>query len=144
MPPVDLLQLLEAAPPGTLVIIDGNNFLYSQSPRYGCHRDADFPGPAHQEALIAHVCEVSDTRPDLFIDLWFDHPEAKIQALTERLRVMQSGGKGKDRADRAILRFLAERQADPSDPPPILLTLDKGLHKRGRRYKAWRPAALTA
>lgn len=142
MPPVDLLMLVDAAPPCTRVIIDGNNFLYSQSPRYGDHLAEGFPGDAHQAALIQHAIEVAGARADLLFDLWFDHPVASEAQLRPNLRLLHSGGKGKDRADRAILKFLHEREPDPAAPPPMLLTLDKGLHKRGRRHRAYRPAEM--
>jgi hypothetical protein len=128
----DLDVLAQSAARDLLVIIDGNNFLFIQSPRYGDYREPDFPGDAHQERLIADVLALLDTRPDLAVDLWFDNPVPAIDQRSERLRVIQSGGKGKNRADRAILAFLKQHKNTPDYRPYLLITQDKKLRKRGR------------
>jgi hypothetical protein len=128
----DLDGLAQSAAQGLLVIIDGNNFLFTQSPRYGDYREPGFPGDAHQERLIADVLVLLDRRPDLSVDLWFDNPVPAIDQRAARLRVLQSGGKGKNRADRAILGFLKQHKDAPDPSPYLLITQDKKLRKRGR------------
>jgi hypothetical protein len=128
----DLDGLAQSAATGVLVIIDGNNFLFMQSPRYGDYREPGFPGHGHQERLIADVLVLLEQRPDLSVDLWFDNPTPGVDQRAERLRVIQSGGKGKNRADRGILTFLKQQKADPDSRPYLLITQDKKLRKRGR------------
>ena len=128
----DLNALAQSAAPGVLVIIDGNNFLFMQSPLYGDYREPGFPGPDHQEKLIAHVLAFLDRRPDLSADLWFDNPTPGVEQRSERLKVIQSGGKGKNRADRGILTFLKQHKASDDSRPYLLITQDKKLKKRGR------------
>jgi hypothetical protein len=127
----DLDCLAQSAAQDLLVIIDGNNFLFTQSPRYGDYREPGFPGDAHQERLIADVLALLDRRPDLAVDLWFDNPVPAIDQRSERLRVIQSGGKGKNRADRTILAFLKQHKDAPAPRPYLLVTQDKKLRKRG-------------
>ncbi len=126
----DLDALAQNAAPGVLVIIDGNNFLFMQSPLYGDYREPGFPGPDHQEKLIAHVLAFLDRRPDLSVDLWFDNPTQGVEQRSEGLRVIQSGGKGKNRADRGILAFLKQHKASDDSRPYLLITQDKKLKKR--------------
>ncbi|MEO5368026.1 MAG: mS29 family ribosomal protein [Magnetococcus sp. WYHC-3] len=128
----DLDSLAQSAAPGVLVIIDGNNFLFMQSPHYGDYRQPGFPGHEHQEKLIEHVLDLLDRRPDLSVDLWFDNPTPGVDQRAERLRVIQSGGKGKNRADRGILAFLKQHKDAPDHRPYLLITQDKKLRKRGR------------
>ena len=128
----DLYALAQNAAPGVLVIIDGNNFLFMQSPLYGDYREPGFPGPDHQEKLIAHVLAFLDRRPDLSVDLWFDNPTQGVEQRSEGLRVIQSGGKGKNRADRGMLAFLKQHKASDDSRPYLLITQDKKLKKRGR------------
>ena len=127
----DLDALAQSTAPGVLVIIDGNNFLFMQSPRYGDYREPGFPGPNHQEKLIAHVLAFLDRRPDLSVDLWFDNPIPGVEQRSARLKVIQSGGKGKNRADRGILAFLKQHKASDDSRPYLLITQDKKLKKRG-------------
>jgi hypothetical protein len=129
---IDLAGLAQTAAPDLLVIIDGNNFLFTQSPRYGDYREPGFPGHVHQERLIVDVLALIQQRPDLTVDLWFDNPTPAIDQRSERLRVIQSGGKGKNRADRAILAFLKQHRDAPVPRPYLLITQDKKLRKRGR------------
>jgi hypothetical protein len=128
----DLYGLAQKAAPGVLVIIDGNNFLFMQSPLYGDYREPGFPGPDHQEKLIAHVLAFLDRRPDLSVDLWFDNPTQGVEQRSEGLRVIQSGGKGKNRADRGIVAFLKQHKASDGSRSYLLITQDKKLKKRGR------------
>ena len=128
----DLDCLAQSAAQDLLVIIDGNNFLFTQSPRYGDYREQGFPGDTHQERLIADVSALLDRRPDLAVDLWFDNPVPEVDQRVTRLRVIQSGGKGKNRADRAILAFLKQHKNAPGHRPYLLITQDKKLRKRGR------------
>ena len=128
----DLNALAQSAAPGVLVIIDGNNFLFMQSPLYGDYREPSFPGHDHQEKLITHVLVLLDRRPDLSVDLWFDNPIPGVEQRSERLRVIQSGGKGKNRADRGILAFLRQHKASDASRSYLLITQDKKLKKRGR------------
>ena len=128
----DLDGLVQSAATGVLVIIDGNNFLFMQSPRYGDYREPGFPGHGHQERLIADVLVLLEQRPDLSVDLWFDNPAPGVDQRTDRLRVIQSGGKGKNRADRGILAFLKVHKSTPNPRPYLLITQDKKLKKRGR------------
>jgi hypothetical protein len=130
----DLAGLVQTAAQDLLVIIDGNNFLFTQSPRYGDYREPGFPGDAHQERLIADVLALLDRRPDLAVDLWFDNPVPAIDQRGTRLRVIQSGGKGKNRADQAILAFLKRHKDSPDPRPYLLITQDKKLKKRGQAY----------
>lgn len=147
--------------PAGLLIIDGNNYLYRQSPLYGSHLEADFPGQAHREALVADakdaLASVSSlgSRPFLDarsavgatasslaelpaprIDLWFDGPEFEVLHPAPGLRVIYSGGRGKDRADRGILEFLRSHITVRAVAATLLLTKDKGLGKRARRWVA--------
>jgi hypothetical protein len=128
----DLDTLAQNAAQGVLVIIDGNNFLFMQSPLYGDYREPGFPGHDHQEKLIGHVLALLDRRPDLSVDLWFDNPTPGVEQRSARLRVIQSGGKGKNRADRGILAFLKSRQERGEEGPLVLLTEDRTLLKRSR------------
>ena len=128
----DLDGLAQSAATGVLVIIDGNNFLFMQSPRYGDYREPGFPGHGHQERLIAEVLVLLEQRPDLSVDLWFDNPAPGVDQRTDCLQVIQSGGKGKNRADRGILAFLKQHKGDPDSRPHLLITQDKKLRKRGR------------
>ena len=128
----DLDALAHSTAPGVLVIIDGNNFLFMQSPLYGDYREPGFPGHVHQEKLITHVLALLDRRPDLSVDLWFDNPTPGFEQRSARLKVIQSGGKGKNRADRGILAFLKQHKASDGNRPYLLITQDKKLKKRGR------------
>ncbi len=66
------------------------------------------------------------------VDLWFDNPTQGVEQRSEGLRVIQSGGKGKNRADRGILAFLKQHKASDDSRPYLLITQDKKLKKRGR------------
>ncbi len=66
------------------------------------------------------------------VDLWFDNPTPGVEQRSELLRVIQSGGKGKNRADCGILAFLKQHKASDDSRPYLLITQDKKLKKRGR------------
>ncbi len=133
--PADLRALLSALAPAGLLIIDGNNFLYRQSPRYGSHAELDFPAPRHRQALIEDAADAVRAQcAGARLDLWFDGPEFRCEHPVDGLRVIDSGGKGKDRADRRILDFLRTEVTVRSLSSSVLLTHDKGLAKRARRW----------
>lgn len=135
----ELERIVCEAPQGILIILDGNNFLFAQSPLYGDYREEGFPGESHQQALLSAVMEALRPRSDLLVDLWFDHPVHSVVQVTSQIRLIQSGGRGKNRADRGILAFVQARRENNPDAPYWLVTKDKKLAKRGRCRRLPKP-----
>lgn len=111
-PALDFWQRLQSSDAIHLVV-DGHNFLGLV--RDSClSRTAEWHGAQARQHLTERLRAFASAYPSLSVDLWFDSPSEAMESASSNLRVIFSGGLGKNRADDGILKSLAHaRQISP-------------------------------
>lgn len=117
------------------LLIDGHNVLFGCSPLFGCYKAPEFPESGNRQLLIDASQTLIRSYPHLDIQLWFDGSEYLETQLTNGLRVLYSGGEGKGRADRGMIKSLANLKGQGAGPRAIV-TADKALQRRARKNGA--------
>jgi len=117
------------------LIIDGHNVLFGCSPFFGHYKAPEFPGSSNRQLLINASQALTETYSQMDIQLWFDGSAHFVSQPTNRLRVMYSGGEGKGRADREMIKSLIYLKSQGAGPRAIV-TADKGLQRSARKNGA--------
>lgn len=117
------------------VLIDGHNLLYALRPRFAAHLVHGHPRTAARAALVAALRDAF-AGEDQRVRVYFDGRTPHIERHSARLEVIYPGGDGDQRADRAILRDLADHARDSADIAVTVVTRDIKLAKRARRRGA--------
>jgi len=111
------------------IVIDGYNLLYRLDGVFGDCFEEGYPRQRARSALIERLTLLSRRFMQLQIDLWFDSRTATQEAITNRLRVHYSGGKGKNRADDQMIRMLREISTEST---ALLFVVSDDINLRGR------------
>lgn len=111
-PALDFWQRLQGGD-AIRLFVDGHNFLGLV--RDSCpSRTAEWHGAQARQHLTERLRAFASAYPSLSVDLWFDSPSEAMESASSNLRVIFSGGLGKNRADDGILKSLAHaRQISP-------------------------------
>jgi hypothetical protein len=121
LPTVSLIKATTTLKPVHL-IIDGHNLLFRLGVRYG---------PNARSLLIQDCADLIQRWPSLQISLWFDGDTSEdIIQSNPRLMVKFAGGKGRDKADKAILQALYERHQRRENGLCLVVSDDKGVWRR--------------
>lgn len=116
-----------------LFIIDGHNLLYALRPQFAAQLADGHPGGAAREALM-EMLVAAFTGPRQAVRVYFDGGTAHAERRSEQVEVIYPGGKGDQRADKAILQVLDGRENDRS--PVTVVTRDIKLARRARKRGA--------
>lgn len=119
--------------PRLTYIIDGHNVLYAMRQAFVGQLADGHPGTAAREELI-HRLARAFTPPGPEVFLYFDGSEPGTESPSEQLHVIYSGGEGDQRADKAILRALADGENE--GVPVTVVTRDTRLARRARKRGA--------
>ncbi len=119
LPSVAIMKCMQAQQP-VRVIIDGHNLLFRLGFLYG---------PGGRDRLIEHVREMVETWTTLSVMLWFDGDVSETLVTHPRLETHFAGGKGRDKADKAILNHLRERRVQGLEAS-FVVSDDKGVWRR--------------
>jgi len=93
------------------------------------------PGTAAREALVEAMVDVF-TAPVRVVRIYFDGNLPHREQRSTQVEVVYPGGDGDQRADRAILHDLAERDSAGGRPPVTVVTRDIKLARRARKRGA--------
>ena len=128
------------------ILIDGHNVLYKIKPFI----DPNFftkegqPTGSAKNFLIIELKKLLINHPLIQCQLWFDSHTENAEVETENLRIMYSGGLGKNRADRKILEVLSELSRRKFHSKYFIVTDDRHLILQALEYegRAVTPAEL--
>jgi len=111
-PALDFWQRLQGGEAIRLVV-DGHNFLgLVRDP--SLRRSGEWYGEQARRRFTERLRAFASAYPRLGVDLWFDSPSESMESVSSNMRVIFSGGTGKNRADDGILKSLAHaRQGGP-------------------------------
>lgn len=111
-PALDFWQRLQSGD-SICLVVDGHNFLgLVRDSRLRCN--GEWHGKQARQHLSERLRVFSSAYPRLSVDLWFDSPSEAMESASSNMRVIFSGGLGKNRADDGILKSLAHgRQMSP-------------------------------
>ncbi|MGD9388089.1 MAG: NYN domain-containing protein [Gammaproteobacteria bacterium] len=122
-----------------MILVDGHNLLYAARARFAAQLVDGHPGTAARDALVDFLAGLYDQRGQ-DVRVYFDGGEPHAEQRSPEVQVIYPGGRGDQRADRAILAALREqtssREAGKPPPAPIVVTRDLRLAKRARRRGA--------
>ncbi|MEY2776382.1 MAG: YacP-like domain [Pseudomonadota bacterium] len=114
-----MTRLAEAMQP-LRVFIDGHNLLFRLGALYG---------PEGREPLKQDLEALLMRWPSASARLWFDAEESQEIEVHDRFQVSYAGGKGRDKADKAILQTLWDERLE-SRPPTFVVSDDRGVWRR--------------
>lgn len=116
-----------------LFIIDGHNLLYALRPHFAAQLVDGHPGGAAREALV-EMLVAAFTGPGQAVHVYFDGGTAHSERRSAQVEVIYPGGEGDQRADKAILRALADGENE--GVPVTVVTRDIKLARRARKRGA--------
>ena len=118
-----------------LVLVDGHNLLFALRARFAEHLVDGHPGTDAREALVQTLADAF-TGADESVRIYFDGSTPHREQRSAQLEVIYPGGAGDQRADRAILRDLTERQHGFPVSAVTVVTRDIKLARRARKHGA--------
>ena len=103
-----LRNSLEAHTACTL-LIDGHNCLFALRELLDLPFHEDRPGAGACQHFANRLVPLVRQHRNLIVHLWFDSDTAATERVEDNLRVLYSGGVGRDRADQGIIDYLHSR-----------------------------------
>lgn len=129
-----LLDAVSSGQPFNL-FLDGHNILYRLSDVFGGFFEHGLPGMRARERLVDLVAGIFRNAPAR-VALYFDGNQPGTEVHSDEVRIIYSGGEGKNRADFAMLAAMEEhQQAHPSERV-LLVSSDFHLLKEAVRRGA--------
>jgi len=121
-----------------VLALDGHNILYRLPALFGCNPSDQEPGlhTAGRDKLIQAVSELIKKASRCDARIFFDGPQHSNISHGKNIKVVYSGGTGRDRADRVILEYLEYYQRDEPDTRAIVVTDDRELRQEAEKLKA--------
>ena len=112
-PFLEFIHSLSDSGSEVVLLLDGHNILHRMSYVFGKYYEDGVPGKASRDALIDIMGIFHENHPNTRVNIYFDGPEASHQNISDRLKVIYSGG-GYDehRADRVIMDYLEFMEKD--------------------------------
>lgn len=126
--------LLDAVRSGRhfFLFLDGHNILHRLRDAFGAFFDHEQPGVRARNRLAELVVE-SFRGTSVEVALYYDSSEPSIEIRAEYVKLIYSGGEGRNRADFAILEDLEERRRAFPKSRIVLVTTDLLLAKEANR-----------
>lgn len=116
-------------------ILDGHNILYACRQAFLEHLVDGHPGTAARVELVRRVVAAFPA-PGPEVRVYFDGSEAGTESPSPNVQVIYPGGDGEQRADRAILKYVAELAGQGGTTPVLVVTRDLDLARRARKRGA--------
>ncbi|NGX16142.1 NYN domain-containing protein [Wenzhouxiangella sp. XN24] len=123
-----LLYRLEKTKCPWLILVDGHNLIRKVGDLIGNVVDGERAGEAREKLTEIVRRYFASTRAEVL--LYFDGPHQSTEVLSPTMRVIYSGGKGRNRADNAMLEALEEHKQRRSQTRYIVITSDLDLATR--------------
>ena len=118
-----------------IVLVDGHNVILRHKYLFEQYFEAGRAGPKAREKLSRMIVRIFEGMRSEVV-LYFDGASPGVDVLSENIRVIYSGGKGANRADRAILEDLDVRRQRSAEGEHFLVTSDTDLAGRARQKGA--------
>lgn len=121
-----------------VLALDGHNILYRLPALFDCRPSDQEPGlhTAARDKLIQAVSDIFSKASRCEARIFFDGPQHSDTSHGKNIKVVYSGGTGRDRADRVILEYLEYCRRDEPDTRAIVVTDDRELRKEAEKLNA--------
>ena len=119
-----------------LLILDGHNVLYSLSDLFGISPNTESSRQAEgRNRLAASVAAIFKPAKQCEARIYFDGPERSDHMFGLNVKIIYSGGTGKNRADKAIVEYIEYLRQSSPDIPVLLVTNDRELIQEAEQLK---------
>jgi hypothetical protein len=131
--PLRALRIALARDQEYLLLVDGYNVLHEHFHPF--HED-DRPGQKEREELTNALVRIFGSRQNCRARLYFDGPVRESFQASEQVRIVYSGLKGDNRADRAIVEDLTASHREGTATPRCVVSDDHGLARKAHDLEA--------
>ena len=128
------LGLIDRKEP-VFVLVDGHNALLNM-PRYQKTLESGNPGAKARDSLAEGFVQLTFGAKTGEIRIFFDSPQANEVQASEIVRLIYSGGSGKNRADDRMVAYLQHVRSESAGIPCFVITNDKEIARDAREVHA--------
>jgi hypothetical protein len=135
MLPLHVLQKSLVQGKSCLLLIDGHNVLFKLRVILQLDFERNTPGPLARKQLVDKISALATKFPNLDTHLWYDGEDARDISVAKNIVVHYSGGRGSNRADEQIVKYLESIQymrSRQQSQLKVLVTADRGLSRDAR------------